>query len=81
MPHEVEMRLRPRAPLLLTNASKNQYFLRVIVLRPFSGSGEGVRKGFNRISGAIIKVEVVLIISKTIAYSGVLVGLIIRTEF
>lgn len=40
------------------NASKNLHFLLVVASLPARGSGNGVRKGFDRVGGAIIREEV-----------------------
>jgi hypothetical protein len=40
---------------LRRNASKNLHFLVVVASLPARGSGEGVRKGLERVGGAIIK--------------------------
>ena len=42
-------------PLLHVKALKNLYFLRVITSLLAKGSGDRVRKGSDRVSGAIIK--------------------------
>ena len=37
------------------NASKNLHFLRVVASLPARGLGDGVRKGLQRVGGAMIK--------------------------
>lgn len=42
-------------PLLLVKVLKNLHFLRVVASLLAKGSGDGVRKGSDRVGGAIIK--------------------------
>jgi hypothetical protein len=55
MPHPAEIERKERVMPLRRNASKNLHFLVVVASLPARGSGEGVRKGLERVGGAIFK--------------------------
>jgi hypothetical protein len=54
MPQSLEMRRSDLERPERANASKNLHFLRVVASLPARGSGDGVRKGLDRVGGAII---------------------------
>ena len=54
MPQSLEMRRSDLERPERANVSKNLHFLRVIASLPVRGSGDGVRKGLDRVGGIII---------------------------
>ena len=55
MPQESEIDRKLLVVPYLANASKNLHRLVVVASLPARGSGEGVRKGLERVGGAIIE--------------------------